>query len=190
MKKLNSSVSERYAYAKNGVVFDIKTYDNGDSCAVAITSDNVDYITVNSDKLYLDSYIEDGDVYADSKFKKTVHNEEASGESTVTLTEFYKLDCEAEIAKALIDQYYNTYEDFANDLSMLGVPTYMIKQGGDTVVPATIQVDFTENYYNTVKMDEVKKLALQSAKDTASHYGYKLTKPEKAEELEIQKLED
>jgi hypothetical protein len=190
MKKLNSSVSERYAYAKNGVIFDIKTYDNGDSCAVAITSDNVDYITVNGDKLYLDSYIEDGDIYSESKFKKTVHNEETSGESTVTLTEFYKLDCEAEIAKALIGQYYNTYEDFSSDLSMLGVPTYMIKQGGDTVVPASIQVNFTEDYYNTVKMNEVKKLSLQSAKDTANHYGYKLTKPENAEELEIEKIEE
>jgi hypothetical protein len=189
MKKLNSAVLERYAYAKNGVVFDIKTYDNGDSCVIAITSDNVDNITVNGDKLYLDSYIEDGDTYADSKFHKTAHNEEASGETTVTLTNFYKSECEAEIAKALIGQYYNTYEDFSKDLSMLGVPRYMIKQGGDTVVPATIQIDFTEDYYNAVKMNEVKSLVLQSAKNTANHYGYKLTKPAKEEELEIEKIE-
>lgn len=174
MKKLNGSVSEKYAYVKNGVIFDIKTYDNGDSCAVKMSVDNVDSITVDRNKLYLDSYIENGDAYADGKFKKRIHSEDANEEIVVTLTEYYKMDCEADIASALVEQYYNTYGDFTNNLSMLGVPEYMIVQGGSTVTPESVQVNFTESYYNDTKLNEVKKRVLQAAKDTANHYGYKL----------------
>ena len=59
-----------------------------------------------------------------------------------------------------------------------------------TVVEGIDKIDFSEDYYTASKEKSIKKLALQAASDTTNKYGYKLTKPAEAEELEIQKLED
>ena len=173
MRNLNNSVAEKYAYVKNGVIFKVTNYDNGDSCAVKIFDENCPSITVNGKRLYLDNYIEVGDIYENGSFMKTVHDEEASGEEQVTFQEFYKKECEDTIGNALVAQYTKTYDDFLNDLSQLGVPTFMFEQSSDSV-EGIEQIDFTEVYYNDSKENEVEKLALQAASDTAFKYGYKL----------------
>ena len=66
MISLNKTVVKKYAYVKDGIIFNIKSINNGDACAKPITEDTVPFITTaktSSDtpvKLYFDGYIEDG----------------------------------------------------------------------------------------------------------------------------------
>lgn len=182
MKKLNSSVSERYAYAKNGVVFDIKTYDNGDSCVIAITSDNVDNITVNGDKLYLDSYIEDGDkcVEDTNKFSFTKTGHKVNPEKDIKFSDYYVSLCLQEMKDNIIGNKDKDYTYFANNLSMLGIPEWMFKDNGYTIEDSEEsdtfeQIEFTQELYKSLKEEGVIDLALKAAKDKAKPYGYNVT---------------
>ena len=175
MEALNSSVKGKVAYVKNDVIFSVKNYNDGDSCAVKMTEDNVPFITVDGKKLYFENYIKVGDTYSNGKFKKVIHSSENESEKTFQV--YYKELCEEEIAKSIINQYYRDYEDFSKNLGFLGVPSYMFKQ---SEVKAQMEdeeverIDFTEAYYDKVKQNEVEKLALQAAKDKAKKYGYKV----------------
>lgn len=175
MEALNSSVKGKVAYVKNDVIFSVKNYNDGDSCAVKMTEDNVPFITVDGKKLYFENYIKVGDTYSNGKFKKVIHSSEKESEKTFQV--YYKGLCEEEIAKSIINQYYRDYEDFSKNLGFLGVPSYMFKQ---SEVKAQMEdeevelIDFTKAYYDKVKQNEVEKLALQAAKDKAKKYGYKV----------------
>ena len=180
MIALNKTVTKKYAYVKNNVIFDIKSSNNGDSCVVPITEETVPYVTVDGTRQYFNGYIEDGDTHTDAGgFKKTVHNAEKAKEESLEYPVYYRNICEEEIANSIISKYTLTYEDFTKDLSKLGVPTRMLVQDPKQTVVEGID-----------KEKSIKKLALQAASDTTNKYGYKLTKPAEAEELEIQKLED
>ena len=171
MEALNSSVKGKVAYVKNDVIFSVKNYNDGDSCAVKMTEDNVPFITVDGKKLYFENYIKVGDTYSNGKFKKVIHSSEKESEKTFQV--YYKGLCEEEIAKSIINQYYRDYEDFSKNLGFLGVPSYMFKQS-EVKAEGVELINFTEAYYDEVKQNEVEKLALQAAKDKAKKYGYKV----------------
>lgn len=193
MKALNKTVTKKYAYVKDGIIFNIKSINNGDACVKPITEDTVPFITTaktSSDtpvKLYFDGYIEDGDTYsANDGFKKTIHSTDGEDDREMTYQSYYRELCEKAISDSIIANYTWTYDDFANNLSRLGVPTWIFEQD-PTIVTDIEKIDFTREYYNASKEKRVKELAYSSACDVVDRYGYKLTTPAKAENLVIEK---
>lgn len=192
MIALNKTVTKKFAYVKNSVIFDIKSTDNGDACVVMITDATVPYVTVDGTRLYFNGYIEVGDTYTESNgFKKTVHSTNGEPDVEMSYQEYFRMLCGKEIADSIINNYTLVYSDFANNLDKLGVPVWILEQNpAQTEVEGIEKIDFTEEYYNESKENRIKELVLESASKTTDKYGYKLTKPEKAEELEIEKLEE
>lgn len=192
MKALNKTVTKKYAYVKDGIIFNIKSFNNGDACAVEMNETNVPFIeTGKTDttlvKLYFDGYIEDGDTYsANDGFKKTIHSTSGGTDKSMTYQAYYRELCEKAISDSIIANYTWTYADFANNLSRLGVPTWIFTQD-PTVVTGIAKINFTREYYNASKEKRVKELAYSSACDVVDRYGYKLTTPAKAENLVIEK---
>ena len=200
MKALNKTVTKKYAYVKDGIIFNIKSINSGDACVVEMNETNVPYITTGKTattpvKLYFDGYIEDGDTYsANDGFKKTIHSTSGDADKSMTYQAYYRELCEKAISDSIIANYTWTYADFANNLSRLGVPTWMITliaPDGDHSKEATVEgidkIYFSESYYNESKEKRVKELAYSSACDIVDRYGYKLTTPAKAENLVITK---
>lgn len=198
MKALNKTVTKKYAYVKDGIIFNIKSINSGDACVEPITEDTVPFITTaktSSDtpvKLYFDGYIEDGDTYkaepgsSIKNFKKTVHSTSGDADKSMTYQAYYRELCEKAISDLIIANYTWTYDDFANNLSRLGVPTWIFTQD-PTVVTGIAKINFTEEYYDTAKEKRIKEMAYSSACDVVDRYGYKLTTPAKAEDLVITK---
>ena len=192
MKALNKTVTKKYAYVKDGIIFNIKSFNNGDACAVEMNETNVPFIeTGKTDttlvKLYFDGYIEDGHTYsANDGFKKTIHSTSGGTDKSMTYQAYYRELCEKAISDSIIANYTWTYADFANNLSRLGVPTWIFTQD-PTVVTGIAKINFTREYYNASKEKRVKELAYSSACDVVDRYGYKLTTPAKAENLVIEK---
>jgi hypothetical protein len=197
MISLNKTVVKKYAYVKDGVIFNIKSSNTGDACVVEMNETTVPYITVDNVKQYFDGYIEDGDTYkAESEggtkvFKKTVHSTTGAADRSITYPAYYRELCEKAIADSLITNYTLTYTDFTNNLSKLGVPTWILNQDpNETPVTGIEKIDFTQAYYNTSKEKRIKELAYESACNVVDKYGYKLTSPAKAEDLTIAKKEE
>lgn len=197
MKALNKTVTKKYAYVKDGIIFNIKSINSGDACVVEMNETNVPYITTGKTattpvKLYFDGYIEDGDIYkAESGsstkiFKKTIHSTSGGTDKSMTYQAYYRELCEKAISDSIIANYTWTYADFANNLSRLGVPTWIFTQD-PTVVTGIAKINFTEEYYDTAKVKRIKEMAYSSACDIVDRYGYELTTPEKAEDLVIKK---
>lgn len=185
IKDLHNKVDKRYAYVKNNVIFNIASYNNGDSCAKPISEspykESLEVI-VDEEKRYLDRYLQDGDVLDDSgTFKKTIHSESSDGEEFKTFQKYFSDLCEEEVANAIMRYDYDTLNQ---NLSFLGVPEWMIKQSGHAVGNVT-QIDFTEEYYNTVKSPKVREKILENAKNTANEYGYDLTAPADINDITI-----
>ncbi len=192
MKALNKTVTKKYAYVKDGIIFNIKSINNGDACAVEMKETNVPYISTGKTdttlvKLYFDGYIEDGDTYsASTGFKKTIHSTSGGTDKSMTYQDYYRELCEKAISDSIIANYTWTYADFANNLSRLGAPTWIFKDD-PTKITGIAKIDFTEEYYNASKEKRVKELAYSSACDVVDRYGYELKTPEKAEDLVIKK---
>jgi hypothetical protein len=192
MKALNKTVTKKYAYVKDGIIFNIKSINSGDACVVEMNETNVPYITTGKTattlvKLYFDGYIEDGDTYsASTGFKKTIHSTSGGTDKSMTYQAYYRELCEKAISDSIIANYTWTYDDFANNLSRLGVPTWIFTQD-PTIVEGIAKINFTREYYNASKEKRVKELAYSSACDIVDRYGYKLTTPAKAEDLVITK---
>lgn len=197
MKALNKTVTKKYAYVKDGIIFNIKSINSGDACVVEMNETNVPYISTGKTattpvKLYFDGYIEDGDTYkAESGsstkiFKKTIHSTSGGTDKSMTYQAYYRELCEKAISDSIIANYTWTYADFANNLSRLCVPTWIFTQD-PTLVTGITKINFTEEYYNTSKEKRVKELAYSSACDIVDRYGYMLTTPAKAEDLVITK---
>lgn len=197
MKSLGKSLSERIYYVNNTVIYNIgPIVQNPDSHGVIITKneDNkIEKLFVNSDKFYLDVFIEDGDKYASNSFTKTVHENDGGGSSTMTYFEYYKLLCEKEIRNGIIQNSGLTYKELVVDgnkigkfFSRLGVPEYMVEQTraicGTTVktgktgtgTAATV-INLTEDVFNEWKKEEAAKIITDTAENKASQYGFKFT---------------
>ena len=177
MVQLTNRVKEKYVFVKNGVIFKILTDSNNrDECAVKLTPENVPHIIVNDQEMYLDSLIEVGDVYSEeSGFKKSVHCQ--GDETEMTFQEYYHDICEERLASMIASRalYYETNKGFKEYLKWIkDFPLYMIKSMGYNVDEID-QIDLTDEKYNQLKVDEVKKMVLEAAQNMAHKYGYEVT---------------
>ena len=196
IKDLSKNVALRYAYVKNKVIFNIKTYNNGDSCAVAINETNSPLIKVtireddNTVTYYLADYITDGDTYQCSapqegtpercSFKKTIHG--LNAEKEITFAEYFRKLCEEEIEKAVLEYDFQT---LSANTSYLGVPEWVLTNEDKYEVKGFDTITFDEKYYNSTKSSAVKKLIFDAASNVADKYGYKLTSPSKPDDIQI-----
>ena len=183
MINLTTFIGNVYFYIKDGVVFDILAYDNGDSCAnkgVSGTPNNkeiqVPSITVQhssateSTTLYFLSLIKDGDKVSDGIFYK--HNDGES--SDMTMSQYYESLCLEEIKKAIAIRPTYEFNDFNENLTILGIPLYMISGQGYTVTGIT-QITFNETNFNNWKKEVVQDQAYTAAQNVANRFGYKVT---------------
>ena len=179
-------VTKKYLYVKNGVIFKILQRDNGDKCAMELNETNAPYITVNEVKKYFDT-MEVGDVYIDDVFKKTIHGE--SNEVEMTFSEYYYDSCEKELASLILTNVYLSVEQFKGRLKKSNFPLYMIEgmeyeDGKVYEVEGVPQIELTEEKYNQLKEDEIKKRVMDVAMRVADEYGYMVT----TEEIEIKRV--
>jgi hypothetical protein len=124
-------------------------------------------------KYFLVDYITDGDTYASNAFAKHAHTTPAGGQS---IANYYKALCEEEIVKAIANNPSASYSLFENNLSMLGIPLFMIAGAGYTV-EGIDQITFNETTFNATKKNLAQEAAWEAADETARKYGYKVTLP-------------
>lgn len=172
MKQLDDKIGNKCLYVKNGVIFNILGYNNGDSCAVELSESNTPYIKVNGMKKYFGSLIEVGDTYTNNIFKKTIHG--GNSETEKTFPNYYHDICEEELASLITQWNLPTIEDFKNNLKYANFPVYMINGMGYNV-EGIEQIDLTEEKYKQFKENKLRELALDAAKKTVRPYGYKVT---------------
>lgn len=195
-----TTVTKKYAYIKNEVIFDIKNNDNGDVCVKEINNiTSPQFVAISSKGVsttyYFSNFIENGDTYDGTKFMKTIHNydgeEEISADSK-TFSEYFESLCEDEIANVIINNYTLSYTNFVEKPEKLGVPRYMLKlhNSDDYTLEGIHAIDFTEEYYNNAKANKVKELIFNCGKSTANQYGYKLVAPSGITEIKIEILEE
>jgi hypothetical protein len=184
MEQLKKDYLKQYYYVNNGVIFNIKKYNDGDDCAVYAesVSGNIPSIEVTEKpqegetstpyKLYLDLYIADGDSYSGNVFKKKIHSDGET--SQITFQEYYKTLCEKEVYINVLRFFEKDFDWFNNNLYVLGIPMYMLSGQGYTVTGIT-QISFTASYLSTLKDKIAKDEATKAAKNKAKELGYKVT---------------
>lgn len=185
MIKLKNSIGEIYFYIKDGIVFNILSYNNGDVCAkkgVEIVKDankevKVPYIDVTDNnaeevktiRYFLTNAIEDGDKFSNSTFYK--HND--SSDSDMTIASYYEMLCQEEIKRAICDRPSGDYNFFNNSRNLIEIPSFMYNDSNCSVVGVS-QISFNEEYFNTLKEEVVKKEVLKQANNKANTFGYKV----------------
>ena len=204
VRDLSKSVSLKYAYVKEKVIFDIKTYDNGDSCAYPISGDTVDdsgeivsnatcpFITLTiqdtngdtkTEKRYFANYITDGDTFDGSHFKKTIHSNNKEGDIEKKFGEYYVMLCKDEIAKAVLKYDFDTLN---GNPGYLGIPNWILESSAYTVEGEGIEkIKFDEGEYKRYREEGVQKLIYNSALKTANDYNFMLNTPSKPEDIKI-----
>ena len=182
MKNLNKIVTEKYAYIKNGVIFDVMSTKYPDSCAMEISSANAPYITVGEGdtnqtnvNYYFDAYIEDGDTYTPTNgFMKSVHAEKQADEKSITFQEYYRELCLEQITDTIINNYTLDYAYYRDNLGEFGIPLFMFAQDLRPVTGID-KINFTEDLYNSLKQQRIKELSLEAAEKVANKYNYHVT---------------
>ena len=185
MEQLKKNYLKQYYYVNNGVIFNVKDYDDGDDCAIYAEdiSNDIPYIIITGQepagetptpyKLYLDIYIMDGDTYSGNVFKKKIHPDENST-NYVTFQEYYKTLCEKELYLSTLRYFDKDFNWFNENLYLLGIPMYMFAGQGYTVAGIS-QINFNESYLNTLKNKVAKEETTKAAQKTAKSFGYKVT---------------
>jgi hypothetical protein len=190
MKDLNKKLTKKYAYVgSGGTIWKIST--NGDDmCAVEITSANCPSVTVGDDKLYLDDYIEVGDVYITGQtpeFKKTIHKgkDEGGQETTIEYQTYFHDLCEQQIADTIIFYYTKDFDYFDKHKDIFYVPSWIFSDYTSGTVSGITQINFTSDEFNKMRKEKVKELIFDSAKNISNKYGYELTIPSKASDIKF-----
>jgi len=189
MKTATTNAKEMYIYVKDGVIFKVLLNDNGDRCAVKVDSANTPSFKVTPKgstetiNYYLSDLIEAGDKYSSGTFIKTIHKSDDSEDESSTYANYYYNECLKVVKKKILDNFNVEYGDL--NMNNLGVPSYMIKQNGDTVTGMT-QIDLSETNFNNWLKEGVAELALKSAKATANAYNFNVT----TETIEVEKKQD
>ena len=194
MEALNTSLGEVYFYIKNGLIFDIKNYDNGDECA----KKGVSSIT-NSDKdvavpffkvtetesqeitnYFLTNFITDGDSYSDGSFYK--HNDES--QNAISIYKYFEKRCEETVKAAIKNYPQEELNFFKKNKNVLNIPPFMIKDNGYTVSSEVSQINL-DTKFNTWKKEVVQQEAWNAANNRANSFNYKVTL--NVEELTVEK---
>lgn len=191
MINLLKETTKRYYFVKDKVIFDIKSVYNGnDSCAIKLGGDNNDIlpsikVTDVADGLeteyFLDVFITDGDIFNGSgstpTFLKTVHVQPE--EAKIPFCDYYKQLCEEQLKSSVLNYYNLDYSWFKENIEKLGIPAWMVKDKGYTVTskdnPNFEQINFTEDYLDSIKEESVKEAAFNAANNVTKKYGYKVT---------------
>lgn len=195
MKNLFTEKIKQYYFVKDGIIFDISYSNNsGDECAKAWKDVTLPSISVKenveseSTIYYLDSYINDGDKYANNKFSKVIHKGDPiySGEEKISsFTEYYKALCEKEIIKTVQNHFDIKTEEIINKKgSFFPIPSWMIKNNGYTITP-DIQIDITTDYINNLRKKIVQDEAYKAMTNIADFYGYTVTEPAEPTDIEV-----
>ena len=197
MEALNTNLGEIYFYIKSDVIFDIKPYDNGDSCAkkgVSAVTDGdkeveVPYFTVKKDEVstnyFLTNFIADGDSNSNNTFRK--HNDgEGNGK---TIYEYYQEECEEAVKNAIKSYPSEDVDFFTSHKDLLGVPLFMLTDEGYTIEhgEGLEQIDVASNF-DGYKEEIVQQEAWNAANLRAKDFGYKVTS--EVEDLTVEKITD
>jgi hypothetical protein len=206
MESLKTNIGEIYFYIKNGVVFDVHSYNDGDECVrkgvSAVTSQDKEVLVPSftvTEKIsdgdeeeeektvtttyFLQNFISDGDTYSNNKFAKDESVNPGGGEE---INVYYKTLCEEQIKNAIKGKPAADFEFFNNHKELLGIPPFMLTNTDVYTVTGVDTITFDENYFNTTKESVVKSEAWKAGNSRANDFGYKLTT--KAEDLSVSKL--
>lgn len=201
MESLKTNIGEIYFYIKNGVVFNVLSYNNGvDSCVrkgvSAVTHDDKEVLVpsftvvkkISNEKsattvYYLSNYISDGDTYASGTFSKDESVKPGAGEGINT---YYTTLCKEQIKSAIKGRPAADFEFFNKNKNLLGIPEFMISGAEGYKVTGVSQITFTKADFNTMKEEVVKSEAWKAGNSRANDFGYKLTTEE--EDLSVAKL--
>jgi hypothetical protein len=204
MESLKTNIGEIYFYIKNGVVFDIHSYNDGDECArkgvSAVTSQDKEVLVPSftvTEKIsdgdeeektvtttyFLQNFISDGDTYSNNKFAKDESVNPGGGEE---ISVYYKTLCEEQIKNAIKRKPAADFEFFINHKELLGIPPFMLTNTDVYTVTGVDTITFDENYFNATKESVVKSEAWKAGNSRAKDFGYELTTEE--EDLSVAKL--
>lgn len=179
MKKLDTKAANKWFFIKDNVIFDIKTSNQGDSCAVQGTDGTIPSIKVTKNSgetetsYFLDSLVKDGDKCDTAStpytFTKTIHG--ARPEESVTLSEYYRTLVIQGIKLIIKVNFKKDYDKVKNLLVINGIPAWCLV-GKKYTVEDFEQVDFTEEFFNQIKDEIVWEEATEAARKVAAGYGY------------------
>lgn len=183
----------------SGVTWEEVKDDNGkvvDHIAHESTS-NIPFIKVTNNKIpesadtinrvayhYLDSYIEDGDLYGSGggggekkitqdTFFKVIHNEDSDSETTMSLIEYLKYMLDKEL-KLDVKRYFDKDAEWFNDnLVEIGIPEYLVSGTGYTV-DGVEQISFTDESLAEMKHDIVYEDVIDAVNEVLEAYNYEL----------------
>lgn len=102
----------------------------------------------------------------------------ANNETTQELGAYFNELCVEAVKEAVMQNYLYTYEDFLENPKKLGIPLYMISSQGYTLEAGNSgveQIEFTREFYNSIKEEGVRERCYKAAQDTAKKYGYEFT---------------
>ena len=195
MEALKTNIGEVYFYILDGVVFNVLSYSNGDTCAKkgvsAVTDADKEVLvpsfTVKKDEktttYYLSNLISDGDKYAGGSFTKHPDTEIGGGENINT---YYNTLCKEQIKNTIKGRPAADFDFFNENKNLLGIPEFMISGAEGYTVTGVSQITFTKAAFNTMKEEVVKSEAWKAGNSRANDFGYKLTTKE--ENLTVSKL--
>ena len=193
MKTLSTEPIKQYYFIKEGVVYEISKKNNpDDECCISYEElkDKLPKVsaTTGSEEpkvYYLDYLIKDGDTYDGDKFEKTIHS---SSDSAFTFTEYYTEICMNYIEEAVKEYFDKDAEFFNEHKNVLNVPEWFV-DSAYTVNPDFCQFIITDNSLEEIKTSILQKVAFTSANNALDKYGYKLSSPSSADEIEVEEKE-
>lgn len=196
MKELSKFNIDQWYYIKDNVIFNISSESNGDICAkhsediksnipsIVVKDTSITTAGYTGDTLYLDVYIEDGDKYVSSTFKKVIHSDDTTtAETDKTFQEYYESLCDDEIKKNVLLYFDKDYTWLNKNIGVLGVPLYVFEGKGYKVTGIT-QINFTSEYLSDLKDEIALEEVTKAAKGKADNLGYSVTSEITIEEKE------
>ena len=177
MKQLSEKFIEQTYFVKDEVIFNIKkSFKGTDACAVKVEDkegneykDKLPFITADGKTLYLDVYIEDGDKFDGSEFKKSIHGEE---DETVTFQEYFMKMVEEELKYAVKRYFEKPFSWFDDSLDTLGLPLFAFEGKGNA--EGIEQISFTPEYLDDMKKQVVKDDINAAAHEILDSYEYEV----------------
>jgi hypothetical protein len=198
MESLKTTIGTIFFYVENGIVFNISTVSDGKTHALKGVSGNLDtekealvpsFTVTKNDKTtryFLTNFIDDGDSYESTVFKKDPHVDGGTvEEEPATIPQYYKNLCEIQIKKSILERPTADFDFFDEHKEMLGIPLFMLN-GEDYTVSGVEQITFNESYFDNAKEDVVKSEVWKAGNGRAHNFGYELTTPK--ENLEVAEL--
>jgi hypothetical protein len=197
METLKTIIGEVYFYILDGVVFNVLSYSNGDTCVrkgvSAVTDADKEVLvpsfTVKKDRktttYYLSNLISDGDKYDGASFTKHPDAEIGGGENINT---YYNTLCKEQIKNAIKGKPAADFDFFNGNKKLLGIPEFMISGAEGYTVTGVSQITFTKAEFDKAKKEVAQSEALKAADSKAREFGYKVTL--EAEDITVEEISE